>query len=467
LGKKLKGKSKAELSGGRAVIRRELPSLIISLAMATLVAAGFGGIDGVSEAIQVLAAVFMFLCSWLTLRFRSVNVAESESDENKDELFVSVIVPVFNEEPELLRRGLESISSQTRRPDRVWVIDDGSSVLDCARRARQWATEQSDDGIDVHVVVLPQNSGKRRALIEAFENDSDADIFFTIDSDTILDAQAIEQGLLPFRSPQVFAVAGVLFGHNRDQNLLTRLVEMEFVCGFLVNRAAMSKFDSVLVTCGSLAAYRADICREHVKDLLDETFLGAPVLNGDDRKLTQFALQKGKTRLQETCTGRVALPQSLSHLFRQRTRWSTSFYRGTLFMLRTMPMNRAAFWLTLSHAGIFCLQTLVLLGVIIFGSTIGWLNLAIIMAAIAGPGIVVRHGRYWDSPGIDRSTVSMLEFLTLSPLSSLMSVLVLIPARYYALFHLRSNQWGTRRVVETVTLRPESNGGNSAGRKST
>jgi len=454
----LKGKTKAELPGGSGLLRRELPSLVISLAMAALVAAGIGGIDGVSEANQAFAAVFMLLFSWFTLRFSAANVAEPDSDDEGDELFVSVIVPVFNEEPELLRRGLESISSQTRPPDRVWVIDDGSSIPDCARLARQWAAEQSDNGLDVRVVVLPHNSGKRRALIEAFKNDSGADIFFTIDSDTILDAHAIEQGLMPFRSPQVFAVAGVLFGHNRDQNLLTRLVEMEFTCGFLVNRAAMSRFDSVLVTCGSLAAYRAEICREHVKDLLDETFLGAPVVNGDDRKLTQFALQKGKTLLQESCTGRVALPQSLSHLFRQRTRWSTSFYRGTIFMLRTMPMNRAAFWLTLSHAGIFCLQALVLLGVIIFGSTIGWLNLAVILAAIAVPGMVVRHRRYWSSPGVNRSTVSMLEFLTLSPLSSLMSVLVLIPARYYALFHLRSNQWGTRRVVETVTLKPEGSG---------
>jgi len=446
------GKADAEMTGSSTFFRREVPPLFISIVLAFLMAVGVAGIEGVSESFALPAAVFIFLFSWFTLRFKVAPAAEVESVDKADELFVSVVIPVFNEEPELLGRGLKSISGQTRCPDRVWVIDDGSSSPDCALLARQWAEAQAESAMDVHVIVLPQNCGKRTALVQAFENDLDADIFFTVDSDTILDSRAIEQGLLPFRDPQVYAVAGVLYGHNRDQNLLTRLVEMEFTCGFLINRAAMSRLGSVLVTCGSLAAYRAEICRDHLKELVGETFLGAPVVNGDDRKLTQFALQKGKTVLQESSIGSVALPQSLNHLFRQRTRWATSFYRGTIFMLRNMPFTKTAFWLTLGYAGMFVVQTLILLAVIILGWRIGWLNLVAIGIAVTGPGIAVRHRRYWNSQGVDRKAASTLEVMTLSPFSTLMSILVLIPARYYALFFLRSNRWRTRSEVEEITL---------------
>ncbi len=73
-----------------------------------------------------------------------------------------------------------------------------------------------------------------------------------------------------------------------------------------------------------------------------------------------------------------------------------------------------------------------------------------------------QHRRYWNAHGVDRTAVSRLEILILSPLSSLMSVLVLVPARYYALFYLRSRQWRTRLEVETVTLREKSNWEDSA-----
>ncbi len=457
--KKEADKAETERSRVSVLFRREMPSLLISIVMAALMAAGVAGIEGVSVSLALFAATGAFLFSSFILHSRDASSAVVNSEDKKDKLRVSVVIPVFNEEPELLRRGLESISSQTRVPDRVWIIDDGSAEPDCAQIARQWAKEQADRGMSVQVIVLPQNSGKRKALVKAFKNDSDSDIFFTVDSDTILDSNAIKQGLIPFRDLQVFAVAGVLYGHNRDQSLLTRLIELEFVCGFLINRATMSQFGSVLVTCGSLAGYRAKVCREHVDELINETFLGKPVVNGDDRKLTQFALQEGKVVLQQSCTGRVALPQSVSHLFRQRTRWSTSFYRGTIFMLRNMPLKRTAFWLTLAHAGMFCLQTLLLIGIIVFGSTIGWLNLAAIIAAVTVPGVVERHKRYWNSEGVDRSVASRLEILTLSPLSTLMTVLVLMPARYFALFHLRSNQWRTRGKVEAVTLKKHSSEG--------
>lgn len=53
-----------------------------------------------------------------------------------------------------------------------------------------------------------------------------ADIFVTVDSNTLLDEQAIENGLQPFAKPKVMSVAGMLIGLNRRHSLLTRLVDL-------------------------------------------------------------------------------------------------------------------------------------------------------------------------------------------------------------------------------------------------
>jgi hyaluronan synthase len=439
-------------------MREVLPTRILTPALALapslLLALGLGRVEGVPASAAILASSLLFIFTWFS--FRATRPPQREpgaDDEGAGELFVSIVIPVFNEEPELLRRNLASIRHQSRPPDRVWIIDDGSSQNTCAHLAQQFAAEQQEGHqVDVRVVVKPRNEGKRRALVEAFRTDADAEVFFTVDSDTILDLHAISEGIAAFRDPQVFAIAGVLGGHNRDQNLLTKVVEMEFTGGFLLNRAAMSRVGTVLVTCGSLAAYRAEICRDHIDDLLNERFLGAPVSNGDDRKLTQFALRRGRVVTQESCLGKVALPQSLGHLLRQRLRWSTSFLRGTLFMLRTMPLNRLAFWLSLLHAGEFLAQAVILLGVVTYGAVVGWSNLALIATAILLPRTLLRHRRYWQSTLVDRSKVGPVEYFSLSALATLLSVVVLMPLRFLALLHLRSSHWRTRESVEVVTL---------------
>lgn len=433
-------------------------AFLTSIACALLMFAGASEIEGVPGAVSAGAAGGIFLYSLLTLTAAERDFAGYRGCPG--DLFVSLVIPVYNEDPGLLRRGLQTVSGQTRPPDRVWIIDDGSSSPECSEIARKWAEEQGGRATDVRLVKKRHNEGKRSALVHAFENDDDADVFFTMDSDTLLDRDAVEEGLRPFSDPEVQGVAGLLYGHNRNHSVLTRLVEFEFASGFLVNRAAMSRFGAVLVTCGSLAAYRGDVCRGHRRDLLNEYFMGSKVLNGDDRKLTQFALQRGKVVLQESCIGRVALPETIGHLFRQRTRWSTSFYRGTVYMLRNMPPRRIAFWFSLAHAAIFGLETLALAGSIVFGAAIGWLNLATMLTAALLPGIVSRHRAYWGSTGVDRSAAGIIEYLCLSPAALVLSLSVVVPARYFALLHLRSRDWRTRQHVEAVTLaRDEKNRG--------
>ena len=60
--------------------------------------------------------------AWLERPFE----VDTEAQKELDRWRVTVSVPVFNEDPEVLDRVLYGLFNQTRLPDRVGVVDDGS-----------------------------------------------------------------------------------------------------------------------------------------------------------------------------------------------------------------------------------------------------------------------------------------------------------------------------------------------------
>src|SRR5262249_29205547 len=112
-----------------------------------------------------------------------------------DRLRVTVVIPCYNEDPQILGRTIVSLFRQTRLPDHIEVVDDGSTV-DYSRVRDYWLAQQMPD---VRFSwVRQRNAGKKHAQAVTFTSDHDADIFVTIDSDSALDRRAINEGLKPF-----------------------------------------------------------------------------------------------------------------------------------------------------------------------------------------------------------------------------------------------------------------------------
>jgi hyaluronan synthase len=282
----------------------------------------------------------------------------------------------------------------------------------------------------------------------------EADVFVTLDSDTVLEHDAIAECLRPFGDPDVHGVAALILGYNWRHNALTRLIDLEFVSSFLVGRAAMSRLGTVLVTCGSLAAYRASVCRDNLEAYVGQTFLGVPVRSGDDRRLTQFALLRGRVVFQESAIARAALPESIGQLARQRTRWFLSFYRGTTWGLAHFPRRGRAFWLTGFFAIAFAVQTVLLVALFVFASRIDWSFVALGIAVYVGVVSYLRAARYVAFRRADMATGAQLAVYALSPLVSLLYLVFLTPLRYYAMTRLRTSHWRTRAQVEPIRVEP-------------
>ncbi|WP_255305832.1 glycosyltransferase family A protein [Streptomyces sp. Wb2n-11] len=62
-------------------------------------------------------------------------------------LHVAILMPVHNEDPGCLKLGLESFLTQTRRPDSVHIVDDGSTSPDYAEVRAWWNRAAPEAGV--------------------------------------------------------------------------------------------------------------------------------------------------------------------------------------------------------------------------------------------------------------------------------------------------------------------------------
>ena len=233
------------------------------------VAAGFAGHG---NRLAFSWAVSFLLLWWVPVSwFERPHKVTARQQRQISDLTVVVQIPIYNEDPAALRACLESVLAQSRLPERVRAVDDGSA--DPCVDVRDWfLAEARAAGIDA-TWQRTVNQGKRHAQMTALATD-DSDIIVTLDSDSVLDFRAIEEGLRPFSDPEVTSVAGLVAVLNTKTNWLTFLTAMlytPFTRGF---RSAQSVLRCVLVNSGTLALYRGPVVRKYAGVYENERFWG-------------------------------------------------------------------------------------------------------------------------------------------------------------------------------------------------
>lgn len=97
-----------------------------------------------------------------------------------DRLQVTVNVPLYNEDPDVIDRAIYALFSQTRLPNEIQVVDDGSTASDYAEIRDYWRAHVPP-GVRFSW-VRTKNGGKRHAQAVTFSRAPHADIFGTLDS---------------------------------------------------------------------------------------------------------------------------------------------------------------------------------------------------------------------------------------------------------------------------------------------
>jgi hyaluronan synthase len=341
---------------------------------------------------------------------------------------IIAIVPAFNEEQEAINATIESLLDQSVEIAEIHVVDDCSDTpMEPYRHDRvfcHWHTK---------------NKGKREAQATALRSidPSTVDFILTIDSDSILDHHATEHLLQTLRNEKVTAVSGTVLLKNLDANLLTRAQELQYGQAFLVGRNARRAFGVLETTSGACAMYRAATLYFHLDDYLAH---GNIRQFGDDRRLCLYALMEGNVLHVPEAVVYTDAPESLKKLWKQNVRWAKSTWSSFPYSMANLGIRKNLF-VCHTYFSLIILPLVVVVTVLFVSLGLLHIPLSILLYHI----IDAYTRTFLFALAREASFVERwLSWLLITPLMVALIYLIIMPARYYALFKLKDLTWGTR-----------------------
>ncbi len=391
-----------------------------------------------------------YVLSW----FDKPAKASPEATRQLDRLHVTVAVPVYNEDAGLLDRAIFAMMNQTRPPQLIWIVDDGSKT-DYTALVDYWVGTWSN-GTEIRW-TRQHNQGKRRAHAYVFERVPEADIFITVDSDTTIEYRAIEEGLKPFQDPKVQSVAGIEMGFNAYENFLTRLQCSLQLYAQAVIGAAWSVVGDMYTNRGPYALYRAGLIRKYLAVYRDEVFFGRRVILGDDSLLALCGSTEGRAVQQLTAVGLTMWPETYGHHLRQRLRWARGRAVRNFWRIRYRPVLSYCWWVTVTGIQGF-LTSIALVGLLIATWPLGepvLVRTLIAMLLLSIPnGLRTLCFKRSDETVIDRVTLVLIR-----PLSAMWSGIVLARIlRAWGTATLLKQGWTTRQKGAELVFSPSAHG---------
>jgi len=257
----------------------------------------------IGSAFSVISTVFYIINSYRSVRYKQTesNITSMPSD-------VTIIVPVYNEEPELFNNVLSAVESQGAK---VIVVGDGCGYPYSEIAAKHAFT----------FLATPVRGGKRKALSLAMHYVDTPFVMF-VDSDTLLPANAVTDLLSSFTG-EVGGV-GANLRIKEDGRALSYAAEFVERSREVVLRA-MNHNGHVMILDGGAAIYRTELVKPFIlsKEFYDYRVLGRKSVAGDDRQLTSYVIKSGYRAIKNYDVN-VTTPsqKTLKSYYRQQVRWA-------------------------------------------------------------------------------------------------------------------------------------------------
>ncbi len=233
---------------------------------------------------------------------------------------VTIVTPVYNEGPTVINTA-DSFAQLDYPKDKLKVIfvddvstDDTYEHLLTAQRNHPW----------MRVDRNPHNMGKRLGIKRAVLT-IDTDLVMSVDSDVIVERDALRNMVKHMHSTGVDAVGGCVFVSNADENWLTRMQAVKYWVGYMFLKNVENTFNHVMCLSGCLTVYKREALLAVDEDVADRRFLGDEVKYGEDRYLTRKLVERGyKTRLTFDAQCYTKAPAKCSNYLSQQLRWRRS-----------------------------------------------------------------------------------------------------------------------------------------------
>ncbi|HEX8790319.1 MAG TPA: glycosyltransferase [Polyangiaceae bacterium] len=267
---------------------------------------------------------------------------------------VTVVIPLYNE-GEGIYRTILSLLGQDYPADKLSIV----VVDDCSKDdSYAWAKRaESEHPHRVRAIRNPHNMGKRRGINNAVRH-ATSEIIVSVDSDVIVERNAVRRLVARFTRPELAAVGGRVNVSNPNENWLTRMQTIKYYFGYEYLKNLERYFSSVMCLSGCLTAYRRHVLVELEPILENRNVLGVPIKYGEDRFLTRQIVKAGyqTTNTLDALCWTVA-PNTLTKYFAQQLRWRRSnlvdFFCGLSHAWRLHPIV-AVHYLSLFAMQIAC-----------------------------------------------------------------------------------------------------------------
>lgn len=352
---------------------------------------------------------------------------------------VTCVIPMFNEGA-AIKETLQSLldSDYPHGKLNVVCVDDCSSD-DSYEQAREVARKSNG-----RLVILRNrhNMGKRRSIIRAVR-ESTSEIIVSVDSDVVVDADAVRQLVRRFTDAKIAAVGGWVDVRNKHENWLTRMQVTKYWYSYFFMKNLEWGFRRVMCLSGCLTAYRRDVLIELEPLLEHRSVLGVPIKYGEDRFLTRQIVKAGYlTTMTLTARCRTFVPSTLSGYFSQQLRWRRSnivdYAGGFSHVWRLNPILAIHFF---SLFALLLIYPIAIVRALVTFKFFGALTLH--LAVVVLFGLLYR----WKTRHLPRE--ERVGALAFAPLTFLMPVTyaLLTPL---ALFTLDTANWETRNHEEAV-----------------
>jgi cellulose synthase/poly-beta-1,6-N-acetylglucosamine synthase-like glycosyltransferase len=164
---------------------------------------------------------------------------------------ISVLIPAYNEERGI-KKTINSCLNQTRKPDEIIVVNDGSTD--------NTSSILKSYGDKIKTINLKKNTGNKSKAQEIGLKYITGDIFITTDADTRLDGKFIQNAIKHFKTKSVSAVCGYV--QSEKGNWITRVREINYVIGQTIYKKAQADINALFVLAGCASAFRTKDFKE-------------------------------------------------------------------------------------------------------------------------------------------------------------------------------------------------------------
>lgn len=225
---------------------------------------------------------------------------------------VSAIIPCFNDALAMMDTVNSLALMRHEGLVEVIVVNDGSTD-DSLQIAKKLKKEGKVDTIINHHRRQGRSAGVNHGARFAR-----GELFLVVDSDSIVNSEAIIRMQEYFKDSKVSGVTGSILVKNCEESLITALQALEYLVSITAGKAMLDMLGAVGCLSGAFSMYR----KSYFLDLG-----GMDAGGGEDLELTLRMRKAGySVRFDPLASSQTDVPSNFLSLMRQRIRWDSDAY---------------------------------------------------------------------------------------------------------------------------------------------